>query len=167
MTEIEIKRLIENHAESIFMEIFRPIKAHIDAQANHVSYKITEFEHKINLIHKRQLKIRREFTKITEYWTEAITQCNEEVLSQSGQNKTLEQKVLHKVRVQLESAFKACERIEELYRTSAPDFTNMVANAKAQIKSECDLRIMDILNLEKRYRDLISNPQDKPSIILK
>lgn len=165
MVESEFKKLLEKYAECLIMEIWKPIENKIRAQIHDVDRSLTEYEHKLNLINKRQLRIRRELTKQMESIEKIMEEQNNKIDSQNHLNRNLESKVYKKVESDIKDAIYYGKKAEELYTTSYPDFKALVAQAKSQIKEECDLRIMDVLKLEKRYRDLVAGEKESPIII--
>ena len=165
MNEQEFKKMFERYAESMLMEIWKPIEDKINKTLELTIEKTHLFEHKLKLVCNRQLRIRKEFTALHSEITNSIKDIKADIDGQNYSNKHIEKKILDKVNARLALAIEYGKKSEELYLRNVPDFQGMVAKAKADIKNECDLRIMDILKLEQRYRALLEEGKESPIII--
>jgi hypothetical protein len=166
MTETEFKKMFERIAEPIMMEIWKPIEENIKKLLDSIINKTTIFEHKIMLTNKRHLKIRREFIKLNEEFiklNEELRKCIDDYIVC---NNHLEEKIHNRVKKDVDLAIEYGKKSEELYLNNKPDFDYLTSKSIASIKNECDLRIMEILNLEKRFRNLIDKDECKKSSII-
>lgn len=165
MTEQEFKKMFERYAEPIVLEILKPLEDKINNNLQRMLGQINLFEHKLGLVYKRQLKIRRELTIFKEFIECSMQKLQETVEKQQTENADLEGQIYSDVKGLIDKAIYYGEKAEELFLTNQPDFTSLVAKAKAAIKDESDLRIMEVLKLEKRVRDLMGKDTESPIII--
>lgn len=167
MNEKEIKKLIEHHIESIFKEIWKPIQDEIVCQIETSRNSISIFQNVIDSVNKRQRQVRRDYSNFTNQMTCDIRDMQLQIKEQKKNNDNLYTKTRDSVIKDINMAIEYGKKIEELYIQATEiskidsekihnNFKLFIENAKNAIKYEADLRISDILKLEKRFEKLVS-----------
>jgi|SRR5580692_369732 hypothetical protein len=162
MTEYEFKQMLGKYAESIFMEIWGPIESKISLQIQDVDKLLSDFREKLQSIDQRQRQLRRDFTKLDDKINIQLDHMSDAIEKQKELNISLSEEILEEVNEDIKLAIEYGRKIDELYEktlkisnVSLKDFDSVILEAKSVIKHECDLRIIDILNLDKNFRELV------------
>ena len=162
MNDFEIKKIIEKHLESIFMEIWRPIESKITAQKYQIDVCLEDIDSKIKSFDKKHKKLRADFLSSRNQAEQCLQFAMSDREDIHKKYSTLKKEIIHEFKDSVKLAISLGEKAQELQipqQEKIDQFAKQIKflsdEGKQQIKLECDLRIKDILSLEKRYKDLI------------
>lgn len=163
-------------SESDQMKELEDIEARIRNQTDTMDALIMKWAATIDSVDSRQRKLKIEFTKLKDELYNHIKSMNDELLLQKEDNINLEDNVLEKVQERISKAIQYGEEIEVLHKKAEAlckidfsqiesHFAMLIQNAKIGIKDEADLRINDILNLEKKFLEGMTKDESKKNEI--
>jgi hypothetical protein len=162
MTEGEIRKIIEAHIEKIFHEIWSPIESKLRAQIHDVDKNLNEINAKDVSLDKKYAKVRGEFRIVKNLFDKHLADTAVEMHEIRKNFANIKKDTLHEVKDTVKLAVELGQKAQELklpmedkiksFDTEVKDIT---VAAKAMIKNECDLRIIEILELRKKYEELL------------
>jgi ElaB/YqjD/DUF883 family membrane-anchored ribosome-binding protein len=162
INESKIKQIIETHIEKIFMEIWKPIENKIRAQIHDVDGTLNEINLKDQSMDKKYTKIRTEFRTIKAHNEQYLQDTRTELENIREDYASIKKDTLYEVKDSVKLAIELGQKAQELQlplnekiEGFSKEVKNITEGAKGLIKNECDLRIIEILELKKKYEELL------------
>lgn len=162
MNEQDIIRIIESHIEKIFMEIWKPIENKIRGQIHDTDSTLNTVDKSLAAYEKKYTKLRQEFRSLR-HVNDVHREENIAWATDLKNNcSTLKKDILYEVKDSVKLAIVLGKKAQELQvplNDKIADFNKDVDRiqneAKFNIKNEADLRIIEILNLKKKFEELV------------
>jgi hypothetical protein len=158
----EVIKIIEQHIEKIFQEIWLPIENKIRSQIHDVDETLNNVNKKMTSYEKRYAKLRQEFRTVKDVSLVHREEDSTEIHRIRNDYSNLKKDILYEVKDSVKLAIELGTKAQELQaplNDRIQDYENQIrliaTKAKESIKKETDLRIMEVLALQNKYQELI------------